>query len=157
MKDFNSTRSLVDPYNRAITYLRVSLTQRCNLKCSYCFGSTDNGRDASELSNGEIIQLIKSFALLGINKIRFTGGEPLLRRGVVNLVRETKAIEGIEIVGLTTNGFLLDSFIGDLVDAGLDNVNISIDSLKAATFHKITGVNAFARVMAGMDMSLDTF
>jgi cyclic pyranopterin phosphate synthase len=147
-------RSLIDHQGRAITYLRISLTRRCNMKCSYCFGSIEKCDDQSEISHDEIIHLINAFALQGISKIRFTGGEPLLRHEVIDLIAATKAINGIEHVGLTTNGLLLKPLLPGLIAAGLDSVNISLDSLRPGTFLKITGINGLNRVMNGIDAAL---
>ncbi len=148
------TGFLVDRQGRAITYLRVSLTQRCNMKCGYCFGSVDHARGTSELSADEILRLIRSFAFLGISKIRFTGGEPLLRSDLVELVAEVRKIGGIKIIGLTTNGLLLKKNLPALVAAGLNRINISLDSLKAETFLRIAKVDGFQKVMAGINAAL---
>ncbi len=145
---------LVDRQGRAITYLRISLTQRCNMKCGYCFGSVDNARGTSELSLDEIIRLIRSFASLGISKIRFTGGEPLLRSDLVELVAEVRKISGIKIIGLTTNGLLLKKNLPGLIAAGLNRINISLDSLSAETFLKLAKVDGYQHVRVGINAAL---
>ena len=147
--------SLVDGAGRAITYLRVSVTPRCNLRCAYCFGpGEDDGRDEQLLPVDQVIRLLRVFASLGIERVRFTGGEPLLRRGITELVRGTTAVPGITTVGLTTNGLLLERCLARLVDAGLNRINISLDSMKRETFRTITGADALDRVMAGIAASL---
>ncbi len=156
MKTIQTKRSLIDHQNRAITYLRVSLTQRCNMKCSYCFGSLEKRRTSSELSNADIIRLIEAFASRGINKIRFTGGEPLLRHGIIDLIARTKAIDGIEHIGLTTNGLLLKPLLPGLIAAGLNSINISLDSLRPDTFFAIAKINGLDRVMTGIDAALES-
>jgi cyclic pyranopterin phosphate synthase len=145
---------LIDHRNRAITYLRVSLTHRCNLKCGYCFGSIERRPTSSELSNSDIIRLIEAFASLGISKVRFTGGEPLLRHNLVSLIAETRAIDGIDQIGLTTNGLLLEPLLPGLVSAGLNSINISLDSLCRDTFKMIAKIDGFDRVMAAIDAAL---
>jgi len=150
--DIKQTRRLVDFCGRTITYLRVSLTQKCNLRCGYCFGSVDKNQiDKREMTNTEILRLIQSFVSLGINKVRFTGGEPLLRRAIADLVKGTSALPGISIVGLTTNGLLLNNFLPALVNAGLNRINISLDSLDRDAFRRITGIDGFQRVLTGIE------
>jgi cyclic pyranopterin phosphate synthase len=156
MKTVQTKKSLIDYQNRAIKYLRVSLTQRCNMKCSYCFGSLEKRRTSFELSNADIIRLIEAFASMGINKIRFTGGEPLLRHGIIDLMARTKEIDGIEHIGLTTNGLLLEPLLPGLLAAGLNSVNISLDSLRPDTFFAIAKMNGLDRVMAAIDAALQS-
>lgn len=145
---------LQDKFGRFITYLRISLTERCNLKCGYCYGENLSDKaDEFSLSNNEIIRLIKAFAILGVDKVRFTGGEPLLRNGIVNLIGETSAIESVKIIGLTTNGLLLPKMGASLIDAGLNRLNISLDSLNRETFAKITGIDCFDLVLNGINLA----
>lgn len=146
---------LVDGAGRAITYLRVSVTPRCNLKCAYCFGpGEDDSRDEQLLPVHQVVRLLQAFASLGIERVRFTGGEPLLRQGITELVRETAALPGIATIGLTTNGVLLERCLARLVEAGLNRINISLDSMKRETFRTITGADVLERVMAGIAASL---
>ena len=139
-----------DRYNREIDYLRVSVTQRCNLNCIYC-GKSDCGKKQTELSLDEIARLVRAFALCGIRKVRVTGGEPLVRRDVVQIVERIAATPGIETVGLTTNGVLLEQYAAPLADAGLQSVNISLDSTDGSTYRHLTGADVLGRVLRGID------
>src|SRR5450759_3739869 len=117
---------MFDPFNRSINYLRVSITDRCNLRCVYCM--PEEGirlMDHSEIiSYEEILEVIHEGTRLGITKVKITGGEPLVRKGVVSLVEMIAQMEGITDFGMTTNGILLEQFAGDLSKAGLHRVNI---------------------------------
>ena len=140
--------TLIDAYGRKISYLRVSLTEKCNLRCGYCYGggSCRDGREKG-ISGNDTMRLIRAFSLLGVNKIRFTGGEPLLKKGIVDLVAETSSVEPIEIIGLTTNGVELNSKLGKLIDAGLNRLNVSLDSLNPDIYKQITGSAGLNRVL----------
>ncbi len=128
-----------DSYGRRINYLRISLTDACNLRCVYCMPEHMKFRQRSELmSDEEILTLVRVGASLGVNKIRLTGGEPSIRPGVVDLVREIARTPGIQDLAMTTNGLLLDKLARPLAAAGLKRVNISIDTLDAERFHKLT-------------------
>ncbi len=143
--------NLIDPMNRPITYLRVSLTQQCNLRCSYCYGSASGPvTRESQMSTSDILRIIKAFSILRIAKIRFTGGEPLLRAEIIDLVKQTSALDGISLVGLTTNGLMLKPLLPELIQAGLNCLNISLDTLDRALFRKITGVDGFEQVLAAV-------
>ncbi len=143
--------SLIDPLGRRITYARVSLTEQCNLRCGYCYDSAKerpSGND--QLSLSDTLRLIKALASVGITKIRFTGGEPLVRPGIADLIRQTSGIEGIHTVALTTNGLVLEPMLSELVKAGLNRLNISLDTLDRAVFKRITGVDRFGRVYSAI-------
>ena len=128
-----------DSYGRRINYLRISLTDACNLRCVYCMPENMTFRPRQELmTDEEILFLVRVGASLGVNKIRLTGGEPTIRPSVVELVRAIAATPGINDLGMTTNGILLDKLAQPLADAGLKRVNISIDTLDGEKFHKIT-------------------
>ncbi|MEO5364346.1 MAG: GTP 3',8-cyclase MoaA [Magnetococcus sp. DMHC-8] len=131
---------LTDSFGRTIRYLRVSVTDRCNLFCTYCRLSTErilpNNREL--LDFGELVRLVRLFLELGIERIRLTGGEPLLRRNIVGLVQELAALPGLQELALTTNGLLLERYAAPLRAAGLHRVNISLDTLNPATFAAIT-------------------
>ncbi len=128
-----------DSYGRRINYLRISLTDACNLRCVYCMPEHMKFRPRHELmSDEEILTLVRVGASLGVNKIRLTGGEPSIRPGVVDLVREIARTPGIQDLAMTTNGLLLDKLAKPLAAAGLKRVNISIDTLDAERFHKLT-------------------
>jgi cyclic pyranopterin phosphate synthase len=142
----------LDRYNRDIDYLRISLTDACNLRCVYCMPEHMTFRPRHELlSDDELRRLITVFGAVGFRKIRFTGGEPTLRPGLVDLVRHATATTGIAKVGLTTNGVLLDQLAQPLRDAGLQSVNLSIDSLDEARFRKLTRWGNLRDVRAGLD------
>ena len=139
-----------DNFGREIDYLRVSVTTRCNLNCIYC-GKADCDKKEQELSAKTIIALVHAFARCGIKKVRVTGGEPLVRADVCDIVRGVKSIPGIETVALTTNGVLLEQFAKPLVDAGLSSVNISLDSTDGSTYRHLTGADVLDRVLRGID------
>lgn len=145
---------LVDSHGRAITDLRVSITDRCNYKCVYC-RTGNQGALYSELAIDDYLRLIRIFAGLGIEKVRITGGEPLLRHGVIDLLRELSRLRSVDgkplDLALTTNGHLLESMALPLREAGLQRVTISMDAVDPATFHRITRVpGSFDQVRAGI-------
>lgn len=128
-----------DSYGRRINYLRISLTDACNLRCVYCMPENMHFRPRHELmTDAEIIHLVQIAASLGVDKIRLTGGEPTIRPNVVEIVRAIAATPGIKDVAMTTNGILLDKLAQPLADAGLKRVNISIDTLNPEKFQRIT-------------------
>eukprot|EP00539_Tryblionella_compressa_P016857 CAMPEP_0178837424 /NCGR_PEP_ID=MMETSP0746-20121128/12758_1 /TAXON_ID=913974 /ORGANISM="Nitzschia punctata, Strain CCMP561" /LENGTH=437 /DNA_ID=CAMNT_0020500275 /DNA_START=230 /DNA_END=1543 /DNA_ORIENTATION=- len=131
---------LVDRFGRQHSYLRISLSERCNLRCLYCMPEDGVPLQPSEnlLTNEEIVQLATWFHQQGVNKIRLTGGEPLLRKDLVDLVAELNQLHSLEQIGMTTNGVTLSKHLPDLVDAGLTHVNISLDSLDADKFARLT-------------------
>lgn len=149
--------NLIDPFNRKIDYLRVSITDLCNFRCVYCrppegvplLSHTDI------LRYEEILEIVGVAAELGIRKIRVTGGEPLVRRGVVDFIRNLTAINSIRDVGLTTNGALLAEMASDLKNAGLNRINISLDSLRREVFAAITGKDMLGKVMQGIKRALE--
>lgn len=146
-----------DKEGRQIDYMRVSLTDRCNLRCQYCMPEEGIPLMKHEdiLRNEEILQIVKAGADLGIRKIRLTGGEPLLRKGIVQLISDIKCVEGIDEVALTTNGVLLDQMLDELLEAGLDRVNLSLDTLNGNVFETITRFSAFEKVMKGFLRCMD--
>jgi len=128
-----------DSYGRRINYLRISLTDVCNLRCVYCMPEDMTFRPRDELmTDEEIIKLVQIGASLGVNKIRLTGGEPTIRPNVVEIVREIARTPGIKDIAMTTNGLLLDKLAQPLADAGLKRVNISIDTMDPDKFHSLT-------------------
>jgi molybdenum cofactor biosynthesis protein A len=132
---------LKDKFGRQHSYLRISLSERCNLRCQYCMPEDGVPLQPAEnlLSNTEIIKLARWFNQQGVNKIRLTGGEPLLRKNVVDLVAELNQLENpLEQIGMTTNGVTLSKHLPDLVDAGLTHVNVSLDSLNPDKFARLT-------------------
>lgn len=142
----------IDPFGRAITYLRISLTDRCNLRCVYCMpqeGLQWQAR-ASQLSAEEIARVVEAAARGGVTRVRLTGGEPLVHPHIVEIVRRIASIPAIEEVSLTTNAMLLERLAQPLADAGLKRVNISLDSLDADKFRRITRGGDIDRVWRGI-------
>ena len=147
---------LVDTFARRVRYLRVSVTDRCNYRCSYCMPEELSDQlvfepKAAVLSFEEISRLVTVFARLGVRKIRLTGGEPTVRKGIVDLVAQIAQVPGIEQVVMTTNGHLLGDLAAPLAAAGLHGVNISIDTLDPDKFVSLTGRGDLARVRAGVE------
>ena len=142
-----------DQFERKIEYLRISVTDCCNLRCRYCMPAHGVKKLAHEdiLSYEEILRDVRALAALGIRKVRMTGGEPLVRRDIVTLVRGLKEIPGIETVAVTTNGVLLGTMLDDLVAAGLDAVNLSLDTLDGGKFFSITRRPLFGSVMESLE------
>lgn len=144
---------LVDSYERKIDYLRISVTDRCNLRCVYCM--PPEGIDLTESSNilryEEFYRIARIAAAHGVSKIRITGGEPLVRKGIIEFLSSLAAIPGIEDLSLTTNGVLLKDYAQRLKDAGLKRVNVSLDSLKRERFQKMTRGDNLADVLAGLE------
>lgn len=142
---------LIDAYQRRFTYLRLSVTESCNFRCTYCLpDGTDCDSRAGELTLPEIRRLVTAFARLGTRKVRITGGEPSLRKDLTEIIATCKAVPGIEKVALTTNGYRLQRDAAAWQVAGLDAVNVSVDSLDAATFHLVTGQDKLADILAGV-------
>ena len=143
--------TLRDRYGRQVTYLRVSITDRCNLRCFYCLPRDRGIRWLPEqLDLAEIAAVVRVGVGLGIGKIRITGGEPLVRPGVVDLVRTLSTLLGITDLALSTNGTLLAEHAEALRAAGLRRVNVSVDSLRPAVFRAVTGRNDLDRVVTGI-------
>jgi len=143
---------MLDPFKRRINYLRISVTDRCNLRCRYCMPESGIKLISHDkiLSFEEIRDFVQVGVNLGINKIRLTGGEPLVRKDIVRLVEMLAAIPGIKDLGMTTNGILLDRYAENLASAGLDRVNISLDSLDEGNFRYITRVGKLESVLMGI-------
>jgi cyclic pyranopterin phosphate synthase len=143
---------LVDSFQRRINYMRISVTDRCDLRCIYC-----SDRDAAPITHEdvlryeEITRIATAAARLGVSKLRLTGGEPLVRANLSELVRMLAAIEGIDEVSMTTNGTLLAGHVEELKAAGLKRVNVSLDSLKSRRFLEITGGDRLATVLEGIE------
>ena len=142
---------ITDHYNRNIDYIRISITDRCNLRCRYCMPEDISfvGHDKI-LRYEEITRIVRILAQRGITKVKITGGEPLVRHGCTNLIREIKEIPGIEMVTLTTNGILLQSMLPKLLEAGVDAVNVSLDTFQRARYEHLTGKDACEMVLAGI-------
>ena len=142
---------MLDRYGRVINYLRISVTDRCNLRCCYCMpeGVQDVGMK-NILTFEEIWEIVRTGVSLGITHIRITGGDPLVRKGCVDLIRGIREIPGVETITMTTNGVLLGNYGKQLKEAGVDGVNISLDTLNPEEFYKITGKRELQEVLAGI-------
>lgn len=143
---------MYDRYNRHIRYLRVSVTDRCDLRCVYCMPAAGIPllRHADILSFEEIEAVVRAAVSMGIDKVRLTGGEPLVRRGIVELTRLVAAVPGIDDFAMTTNGTLLAEFAGPLADAGLQRVNVSLDTLAPDRFRELTRGGELDDVLNGI-------
>jgi cyclic pyranopterin phosphate synthase len=152
---------LIDRYGRRIDYLRISVTDRCNLRCEYCMpaAGTDVFEKGDILTYEELEKVIGVAAGMGIGKFRFTGGEPLIRRELVPFLGRVKKIAGVESVAISTNGLLLAQHAAGLRDAGVDKINISVDSFDRATFAKLTRQDVLPTVLRGLEAAtkLDAF
>ncbi|HEY5560831.1 MAG TPA: GTP 3',8-cyclase MoaA [Clostridiaceae bacterium] len=142
-----------DKYGRNINYLRISVTDRCNLRCIYCMPKQGikSMRSIDTLRFEDILKIVRVAAKLGIKKIRFTGGEPLVMKDIERLIYETSRIPGIEDIGITTNGILLSDMAEELKKAGLRRVNISLDTLNKECFKSITRTGNLDKVLEGID------
>lgn len=147
---------LLDKFNREINYLRLSVTEHCNYRCFYCRDSdhVPNCKREDILSYEDIERIIQIFATLGISKVRLTGGEPLLRKGIVKIAKLISRVEGIDDVPLSTNAHLLEKFAKKLHQNGVNRVNISIDSLIPERFNKITRGGDLVEVIKGIDTAV---
>ncbi|HIJ90050.1 MAG TPA: GTP 3',8-cyclase MoaA [Deltaproteobacteria bacterium] len=143
---------LTDMFARSISYLRISLTDHCNLRCQYCTPQVGRVKLANEelLRYEEILRVVRLAVSLGIEKVRLTGGEPLVRRDVLSFIKALAEIPGLTDIRLTTNGVLLADHAEALQKAGISKLNISLDTLRPERFRQITGIDAFARVWAGI-------
>ena len=147
-----------DSFQRPVNYLRISVTDRCNLRCIYCIpsGGIEHLMHQDILTYEEICSVVSSAAELGINKVRLSGGEPLVRLGLVKLIEMLSHIGGIDDISLTTNGVLLEEYAAELKEAGLGRVNISLDSLKEQRFQEITGADKLDNVLRGIEAAKKT-
>ena len=154
-----SSDPLVDNFSRRIRYLRVSVTDRCNYRCSYCMPEELSDQLVFEsrsavLTFEELERLVRVFAKLGVRKVRLTGGEPTVRNGIVELAQRIAGVPGIDQLVMTSNGHLLGDLAAPLAAAGVSAVNISLDTLDDAKFHTLTGRGDLARVRAGVDAAV---
>jgi len=143
---------MLDKFNRKINYLRISVTDRCNLRCRYCMPVEGVHwiEHASVIRYEEIIEVVKTAITYGINKVRLTGGEPLVRKGIVELIAELASLKGIQDLALTTNGILLEQFAEPLAKAGLHRINISLDTIDAQKFEYLTRGGNIKQVFKGI-------
>lgn len=144
---------LIDTIGRKITYLRVSVTDRCNFRCVYCQPPEGVQWKPHEdiLRYEEIAEIVRVMAAEGVHAVRLTGGEPLVRPNLAQLVRMLAAIPGIDDISLTTNGFLLEQQAAELADAGLKRINVSLDTMKPELFHRITRTGTIDQVRRGLE------
>lgn len=140
---------MIDGFGRNIDYIRISVTDRCNLRCVYCMPEegVESVMHRNILTFDEIIRICRVLASKGLKKVKITGGEPLVRRGVANLIKQIKDVQGIESVTITTNGVLLSEQYYNLVGAGVDTITVSLDTMDRERFAEITRRDEFERVM----------
>ncbi len=151
----SSSTTLRDGFDRQISYLRVSITDRCDFRCQYCMTENMRFLPRSEvLSIEEILRLARLFTGLGITKIRVTGGEPLIRKGVDTLLQELGRLDGLKELAITTNGSQLKEKSAPLLRAGVSSINISLDSLRKERFRAITRVGELNKVLSGIDSAV---
>ncbi|EOB3572731.1 GTP 3',8-cyclase MoaA [Vibrio vulnificus] len=147
-----------DRFHRKFYYLRLSVTDVCNFKCTYCLpdGYQPSGqKNSSFLNLAEIRRVVKAFADFGTSKVRITGGEPSLRKDFTDIIHTVASTQGIKRVATTTNGYRMEKHIGEWKEAGLNQINVSVDSLDPRMFHQITGENKFHQVMSGIDRAFE--
>ncbi len=143
-----------DNFHREVNYLRISVTERCNLRCFYCRPSVDKTPVREQLTNRDLVRIVKAAAKAGIDRVRLTGGEPLIRPGIVGLTQAINSIPGIKEVSITTNGVLLPDYIVGLKKAGLKRINISLDTLRPERYKKITRTGHLKDVWRGIERAL---
>ena len=146
---------MLDRYGRTITYLRVSVTERCNLRCRYCMPAEGVANCPEELSREELLRAMEAAAGLGIRKLRITGGQPLVRRDIVELCAEAAALDGIQELCITTNGTLLPELARPLKEAGVRRVNISLDTLDNKKYAAISRCGSLDQAWKGLEAALD--
>ena len=148
-------QKLIDKYDRHLNYLRISITDRCNLKCMYCMppGFIPRLSHNEILRYEEIIRIIKVGIFLGISKVRITGGEPLIRKGVYDFLEQLSRMDGLRDIALTTNGVSLKDNIEKIKTAGIKRINISIDTLSRKKYKQITGYDRFDQVWEGIELA----
>jgi cyclic pyranopterin phosphate synthase len=144
-----------DLYGRIIDNLRISITQRCNLNCGYCHHEGEKESKRDKMSTSEILKIINLTSQLGINKIKLTGGEPLLREDVFDIIKKIREIKSIKDISLTTNGVLLSEKAFQLKKAGLNRINISLDTITPEKYKIITGTDYLPKVINGIDRALE--
>lgn len=149
-------KPLQDQQGRRFPYLRLSVTDLCNFRCNYCLpdGCEEHHHNES-LSIDEVRRLVTAFACVGVEKIRLTGGEPTLRKDFLDIVRTVKQVPGIRKVAMTTNGYKMDQRVTDWLDAGIDAINVSVDSLDPQAFNLITGHDRLQEILTGIDKGFD--
>jgi len=152
----DSVSAPADLFSRTISYLRLSLTDRCNLRCRYCVPPEGQPPCLSHdalLTYEELLRVVRAAVSLGMSKLRLTGGEPLVRKGIMGFAAQLGEIDGLRDIRITTNGVLLAHYAAGLKAAGISKINISLDSLKPERFAAITGADCFAQVWQGIEMA----
>jgi len=147
---------LIDPYGRPVNDIRISITQKCNLNCFYCHKEGEEEKTTKEMTPDEIKKIIEIAAKLGIKRVKITGGEPLIRKDVTEIVEKISNIKGIKDLSLTTNGVLLAEYAEKLRKAGLKRANISLDTLDPQKYQKITRRNYHKQVIEGIIKAVET-
>ena len=149
--------TLIDRYGRQLTYLRLSVTDRCNLRCQYCMPQINFSwlPHDSILTYEEILKVCHTLSAIGVTKVRLTGGEPLVRRDLISLIERLTEINGLEEICITTNGVLLEEYADGLYQAGIRHINISLDSLSPERFAYITGFDLLEQVWRGIEKVLE--
>lgn len=149
--------ALIDNYHRKINYLRISVTDRCNLQCLYCVpdGGIPKLPHKEILKYEELLKIVSIAVNKGINKVRITGGEPLIRKDILYFIKKLASIPGVEDLGLSTNGVLLPHIARDLYDAGIHRINVGVDTLDPAKYLQMTGRNYFKHVWKGIECAED--
>lgn len=154
--DLSQTNQLVDSFGRQVNYLRLSVTDRCNLRCTYCMAEEMTFLPKQQiLSLEELRDVAAAFVALGVNKIRLTGGEPLIRQDILKLVGSLSRLSGLHELTMTSNGIMLPTMAQSLKEAGLSRINISIDSLRAERFKTLTRVGNLDQVLAGIQTATE--
>ena len=148
---------LVDAFQRAYYYLRLSITDQCNFRCNYCLpnGYQPEANKPSFLTLSEIVRVAEAFAAMGTEKIRLTGGEPTLRKDFITVAENVANVSGIRQLALTTNGYRMAKDVDAWQRAGITSINVSVDSLDPKMFHQITGINKFDEVMRGIERAFE--
>ncbi len=147
---------LKDPYDRPLLSLRISVNHECNLKCFFCHAEGYHNDERELMTPEEIGELVDILSMFGVRSIKLTGGEPLLREDLEEIIRQISNVRGIEDLGLTTNGTLLEERAQRLAEAGLDRINVNIPSLKKEVYRSITGVDALDKVLKGREKSVSS-
>ena len=148
---------IYDKYNRRISYLRISVTDRCNLRCKYCMPAEGIRllKHADILSFDEIIEVVRVSVDMGVHKVRITGGEPLVRKSIIDLVGMIASIKGISDLSMTSNGALLERYAGPLKEAGLQRINVSLDTLDKDRYEILTRGGNINEVFEGLQAAKD--
>ena len=148
---------LIDSFGRQVTYLRLSVTDRCNLRCVYCMAEDMQFLNKKHvLSIEELAEVSAAFVELGVKKIRLTGGEPLVRKGVDQLLESMGQLAGLDEITMTTNGILLERYLPDLLDAGVKRLNVSLDALNKTTFTKLSRADQLDQVLDGLQSAKES-